>query len=133
MKTAAKVFIILGMIFGCIAILPLIFGGIGLSKINSAKDRSELVGMGVCVLLFCSLLGGIFMLCIPNEQLAGADAGAGAGAQNQQVVVDVHPTQTKQSDDDTTEKLAKLKNLKDSGAISDEEFERMKKDILAKV
>ena len=131
MKTAAKVFIILGMIFGCIAILPLIFGGIGLSKINSAKDRSELVGMGVCVLLFCSLLGGIFMLCIPNEQLAGA--GAGAGAQNQQVVVDVHPTQTKQSDDDATEKLAKLKNLKDSGAISDEEFERMKKDILAKV
>ena len=131
MKTAAKVFIILGMIFGCIAILPLIFGGIGLSKINSAKDRSELVGMGVCVLLFCSLLGGIFMLCIPNEQLAGA--GAGAGAQNQQVVVDVHPTQTKQSDDDATEKLAKLKNLKESGAISDEEFERMKKDILAKV
>ena len=131
MKTAAKVFIILGMIFGCIAILPLIFGGIGLSKINSAKDRSELVGMGVCVLLFCSLLGGIFMLCIPNEQLAGA--GVGAGEQNQQVVVDVHPTQTKQTDDDTTEKLAKLKNLKDSGAISDEEFERMKKDILAKV
>lgn len=127
MKTAAKVFIILGMIFGCIAILPLIFGGIGLSKINSAKDRSELVGMGVCVLLFCSLLGGIFMLCIPNEQLAGA------GEQNQQVVVDVHPTQTKQSDDDATEKLAKLKNLKDSGAISDEEFERMKKDILTKV
>lgn len=127
MKTAAKVFIILGMIFGCIAILPLIVGGIGLSKINSAKDRSELVGIGVCVLLFCSLLGGIFMLCIPNEQLAGA------GEQNQQVVVDVHPTQTKQSDDDATEKLAKLKNLKDSGAISDEEFERMKKDILAKV
>lgn len=131
MKTAAKVFIIMGMIFGCIAILPLIFGGIGLSKINSAKDRSELVGMGVCVLLFCSLLGGIFMLCIPNEQLAGA--GVGTGEQNQQVVVDVHPTQTKQSDDDATEKLAKLKNLKDSGAISDEEFERMKKDILAKV
>ena len=127
MKTAAKVFIILGMIFGCIAILPPIVGGIGLSKINSAKDRSELVGMGVCVLLFCSLLGGIFMLCIPNEQLAGA------GEQNQQVVVNVHPTQTKQSDDDATEKLAKLKNLKDSGAISDEEFERMKKDILAKV
>ncbi len=127
MKTAAKVFIILGMIFGCIAILPLIVGGIGLSKINSAKDRSELVGIGVCVLLFCNLLGGIFMLCIPNEQLAGA------GEQNQQVVVDVHPTQTKQSDDDATEKLAKLKNLKDSGAISDEEFERMKKDILAKV
>lgn len=132
MKTAAKVFIILGMIFGCIAILPLIIGGIGLSKINSAKDRSELVGIGVCVLLFCSLLGGIFMLCIPNEQLAGAGAGVTSGAQNQQVVVDVQPTQTKQSDD-ATEKLAKLKNLKDSGAISDEEFERMKKDILAKV
>lgn len=42
MKTAAKVFIILGMIFGCIAILPLIVGGIGLSKLNPQRIEVNL-------------------------------------------------------------------------------------------
>ncbi len=42
MKTAAKIFIILGMIGGCLAILPLIFGGITLSKMNKATSASEL-------------------------------------------------------------------------------------------
>ncbi|MGN0813476.1 MAG: hypothetical protein ACI4MQ_08220 [Candidatus Coproplasma sp.] len=69
MKTAAKVFTIIGMIFGAIAILPLIFGGITLSKMKSAKDVSELKVWGVLDLLFCSLLGGIFVLCIKNEDL----------------------------------------------------------------
>ena len=60
MKVAAKVFIIIGMIVGCWMILPLIFGGIALSKMKTEKPST---GMCICVLLFCSLLGGIFLLC----------------------------------------------------------------------
>ena len=60
MKTAAKVFIILGMIFGFWYILPLIFGGIALGQMKTQKPST---GVSVCVLLFCSLLGGIFLLC----------------------------------------------------------------------
>ena len=69
MKTAAKVFIIIGMIIGFWMILPIIFGALSLGKINTATQKSELVGLGICTLIFCSVLGGIFMLCITEEQL----------------------------------------------------------------
>ena len=69
MKTAAKVFIILGMVIGCWMIVPLIVGGIALSKLNKANSRSELTAIAVVTLLFCSLLGGIFMLCLKDEDL----------------------------------------------------------------
>ena len=64
MKTAAKVFIILGMIMGAVAILPLIFGGIALSKM---KKNELTTGWKVCVLLFVSVIGGILLLCMPEE------------------------------------------------------------------
>lgn len=70
MKTAAKVFIILGMIFGAIAILPLIFGGITLSKMNKVTKKEDIVVWGVLSLLFCSILGGIFVLCTTDEDYA---------------------------------------------------------------
>ncbi|MBQ2766916.1 MAG: hypothetical protein IJF49_02445 [Clostridia bacterium] len=60
MKTAAKIFIIIGMIVGFWTILPLIFGIIAL---NQMRTRKPSTGICVCVLLFCSLLGGIFLLC----------------------------------------------------------------------
>ncbi len=71
MKTAAKVFIIIGMIFGAIAILPLIFGGITLSKMNKVTKKDDIVVWGVLSLLFCSLLGGIFVLCTTDADYAG--------------------------------------------------------------
>ncbi|MCM1297190.1 MAG: hypothetical protein NC311_16740 [Muribaculaceae bacterium] len=70
MKTAAKVFIILGMVFGCIAILPLIFGGITLSKMKKATSASELTVWGVLDIFFCGLIGGILVLCLKDEDLA---------------------------------------------------------------
>lgn len=71
MKTAAKVFIILGMIFGFWYILPLIFGGIALGQMKTQKPST---GVSVCVLLFCSLLGGIFLLCSDEKEYASAPA-----------------------------------------------------------
>ncbi len=65
MKTAAKVFIILGMIAGFWSILPLIFGIIALNKMKTEKPST---GLSVCVLLFCSLLGGIFLLCSKEDE-----------------------------------------------------------------
>ena len=65
MKTLAKVFIVIGMIVGFWSILPLIFGGIALKKMKTEKPST---GLSVCVLLFCSTLGGIFLLCSkPSE------------------------------------------------------------------
>lgn len=65
MKTAAQVFIIIGMVFGCWMILPLIFGGIALSQMSKGQRPST--GMSVCVLLFCNMIGGILLLCAKDE------------------------------------------------------------------
>lgn len=65
MKTAAQVFIIIGMVFGCLMILPLIFGGIALSQMSKGQRPST--GMSVCVLLFCNMIGGILLLCAKDE------------------------------------------------------------------
>ena len=65
MKTAAQVFIILSMVCGFWMILPLIFGGIALSQMSKGQRPST--GISVCVLLFCSFVGGILLLCAKDE------------------------------------------------------------------
>ena len=65
MKTAAQVFIIIGMVCGFWVILPLIFGGIALSQMSKVQRPST--GISVCVLLFCSFVGGILLLCAKDE------------------------------------------------------------------
>lgn len=65
MKTAAKIFIIIGMICLCYTILPLIIGIVALSKMKTEKPS---VGLSVCVLLFCSFLGGLFLLLSKPEE-----------------------------------------------------------------
>ena len=71
MKTAAKVFIIIGMIFQFWTILPLIFVFIALSKMKKGKPS---VGISVCVLLFVNILAGIFLLCSNEEEYKVAPA-----------------------------------------------------------
>ncbi|MCQ2742686.1 MAG: hypothetical protein MJ239_05245 [Bacilli bacterium] len=70
MKGAAKVFIVLGMIFQFYLIYPLIIGGIALNKLSNAKRKSELIGIGIVSLIFVSTLGGIFILCVRPSDFA---------------------------------------------------------------
>ena len=70
MQTVAKVFIIIGMVVGFWSILPLIFGIIALKKLKTATKKDDLVVTAVLTLLFCNILGGIFMLLIKDEDLA---------------------------------------------------------------
>ena len=69
MKTASKVFIIINMIFLFWLIFPLVVGILALGKLNTAKKKDDLVVMGVITILFCSLLGGLFMLLVTDEEL----------------------------------------------------------------
>ena len=133
MKTAAKVFIIIGMIIGFWMILPIIFGALSLGKINSATQKSELIGLGICTLIFCSVLGGIFMLCIPEEQLnKGAAALAPTQATAAGSSTNAKP-EAKKSTGEVADSLKNLKELKDAGTITDEEYDKMKKDLLSKM
>lgn len=69
MKQAAKVFIWMGMIIQFYLIYPVVIGIFALRKIEETTEKNELQTLGVLTMLFCSLLGGIFMLCIKDEDL----------------------------------------------------------------
>ena len=68
MKLAAKIFIILGMVFGFYTILPLIFGFIALSKLKKAEKKADFsTGWAVVVLLFVNIVAGILLLVMKDE------------------------------------------------------------------
>lgn len=69
MKVASKVFIILGMVFGIIFIYPLILGIFAINKLEQANSSNDLKAWGIVCILFVSVLGGIFMLCIKDSEL----------------------------------------------------------------
>lgn len=61
MELAAKIFTIIGMIAGAIAIVPLIFGIITLVKM---KNGTLTTGWKVCNLLFVNIISGVLLLCM---------------------------------------------------------------------
>lgn len=67
MKTAAKIFTIIGMVAGAILIVPIIVGALALKKMNTATCKSDLTVMAVLNLLFCNMIGGILMLCLKDS------------------------------------------------------------------
>lgn len=69
MKKASKVFIWLGMIFQFFLIYPIVIGILALKKIDTARTKNDLQNLGIITTLFCSLLGGVFMLCIEDSDL----------------------------------------------------------------
>ena len=73
MKTAAKVFIILSMIFLFYLIFPLVVGIIALKKLKTATSKSELTVIAIITLLFCNTIAGILMLCLSEKDLAPAN------------------------------------------------------------
>ena len=77
MKTPAKVFIWIGMIIQFFLIYPIILGVLALKKINNATSSNELQTLGIFTTLFCSLLGGVFMLCIKDDELNGTVSPSG--------------------------------------------------------
>lgn len=69
MKTTIKVFIWIGMIFQFFLIFPIIVGVMALKKLDQAKTKKELTGMGVAVLLLVNGIAGILMLVITDQDL----------------------------------------------------------------
>lgn len=72
MKTAAKVFIWIGMIFTFWLIFPVIVGIFALKALENAKTKDDLMLMGILTLLFCNLIAGILMLVMSEEDLQKA-------------------------------------------------------------
>lgn len=69
MKQVAKIFIIIGMIVGFLAIIPLIVGIPALKRLDESKSKAELGSYPVLVLLFVNIIAGIIMLVMKDEDL----------------------------------------------------------------
>ena len=44
-----------------------IVGAFALKALGNAKQPSDLTAMGILTIIFCTIIGGILMLCIPQE------------------------------------------------------------------
>ena len=124
MKTAAKVFIIIGMVFGFYLIFPLVIGILALKKLDEAKTKDELILMGILTLILCSLLGGLFMLLVKEEDLAGNVQPAAPQSNNEQ--------KEEPKTGSMEEELKKLSDLKDKNLITEEEYNAARKTIIDK-
>lgn len=124
MKTAAKVFIILDIALTFYLIFPLIIGMIALNKLENVQNKDELTGIAICTLFFCSLLGGLFMLCIPDTEF-NATVGATNGNFEQ-------PREDKRFSD-VTKNLSQLKKLLDEGIITQDIYEEKRKKYIENI
>lgn len=134
MKTAAKIFIIIGMVCGFWCIAPLIVGFFALDKLETARTKNELTGMAICTLLLCNTVAGILMLCMPESELAENGNGFNQQPeqnsypqQNRQNFDSQPKPQAKESEVEIVANLDKLKRMKEQGILSDEEYEKLRK------
>ena len=119
MKTI-KFFIILGMILGAILIFPTIVGAITLNRLNQAKKKEDITGVAICTLIFCSVIAGILMLCMTEDDFV---------KKYQQKVVDsfIYAMDDGSEDNDVYDdeiavKLRKLKALFEEELIDEQEY-----------
>ena len=114
MKTAAKVFIWIGMICQFYLIFPVVVGIIALTKIKKATRKEDLIAIGVVTIIFCNALGGIFMLNIDEKSLLAKSIPQTTGSSN-------------------LDNLETLYKMKEEGLITEEEFTQKKQEILKDV
>ena len=79
---------------------------------------------GICTLIFCSLIGGILTICIPEADLYGYQGYMASK------IFDEECEKKELSEDEKIELIAKYKKLLDEGTITQEDFEAKKKDLL---
>ncbi len=124
MKTAAKVFIILGMIFGFFMIFPIVIGIFALKKLEEGK-KEELLLWSILTLFLCSFLGGIFMLIYYFQQNPETINNITNNQNNEN-------QQNNNSADSLEKDLDKLNDLKNKGLITEEEYESARKATFEK-
>ena len=83
--------------------------------------RGEKTGAGIIAILFCCVIGGILTLCIPESELVDKEE---RGEDDDEEAL------SKQQKYDKFEEIRKYKALLDDEIITQEEFDRKKKELL---
>lgn len=154
MKTASKVFIIIGCVLGSFMIYPLIIGIFAYDRIDRATKKSELTGWAIAVLILVSRIGGICMLLLtdndfsdkqpmPRQDITADSVQSTAVlSANENRQTDAFPTikssknaknikpAVKSDQEDVFEGLIRLKGLLDDGLITEEIYLQKKAQYL---
>ena len=94
MKSAAKVLIVISIIFSFWAIYPLVLGIIAYKKLEECKDIEEIRVWGIVTLLLVSPIAGVLMLVMKEEDLYDSpEAAAEAKAMTQAMKQGYYPPQ----------------------------------------
>ena len=96
--------------------INIIVGRITLRKMENAKSKDELFSISIICLIFCSIISGIILLCLDENEFE-------EGKKIESGVSNLEALETK---------LNKLKSLKESGAISEEEYNELRKRTIEK-
>ena len=148
MKTAAKVFLILGIVgssigafiifiamffafaagpmallfllYVLIALVPVVIDSVALKKLNKARYKSELTGISIAVLILGGIIPGILMLCLDEKDFDGYEETSASSS-----------SKKKENNPENLEaKLEELKKLHDNGTLSDDEYASARKRII---
>lgn len=120
MKTASKVFLIIGMVFGAVLIFPIVLGILAYQKLDEAKNQEEIQLWAILSLLFVNIIAGILMLCLNDKDFEMNKKNIELKSENI-------------SSKDIFSRIDKLYELKEKNVITSEEFESLKKELLAKI
>lgn len=150
MKTASKIFIIIGIIanviltvlsftywpyeyqslivsiriiYIIISIISLIFGCIAF---QTMEEENKSIAVGIFCIIFCSKLGGIFYLCWRPSPKASKENDLSTNSS-------IGVVENKSISDDIEQKLATLNKLRDENLISPEEYAEKRKELLDRI
>ena len=124
----------IGTIIG--GILSIILSICALKHLNAAQCASDIkTGWKVVTLLFVNIVAGILMFCLKDEHFDGyysyssSSEGDYSPSNESYYTPSSQPSAASGNLDELSTRLAKLKELYDSGAITQEEYDKQK-DIL---
>ena len=114
---------VLFVIFAIIRLIILIWR-------ESATSNGKKTGCGIMTLLFCSVIGGILTLCIPEEQLYGSSSSYKpvSDYHEQGTYIKPEPTKT-HSVESQEQRIENNRTLLAKGIITQEEFDQRVQEI----
>ena len=120
MRKAAIVFLRIGQFLQFYLVFPIIIGQKTINRLNKCRNVKDLKGWGIASIILVSVLGGIFTLCVRQEELDRIHGRL------------PHPKQVaeKEASLDYINNIKELKELLDNGAITQAEFDKLKAEQL---
>lgn len=104
----------------CIFAVPLILNILTFKQLCKAKTKKEVMPLAIATLILGGFIGGLLVLCMDESDFAG----------NSVVKTDVT---SKEFNTNTLEKdLTKLKELRDNGTLTEEEYAEARKKAIDK-